>query len=451
MRRVGEWVDAMTAFIAAVVAGLTLFLPVTVIDTRNTATPYQVAGLLNSLPRNAAMAMIVTVTVAVLVGVSARPVVGWAAAALAMLVVLISHLLAPQTLTAEMLTTQNYIDAMGAAVVLGALGGVLLHRPVPGIAFAVGSVGFLAFGDVAALLRLPLDPTSLPNTPPQWLAGIAVTTALLAFGTLRNWSQTNPTKSPGIAFSLPVRPILAATLLAATMLAGTTWLSHEYEMGPTDSHAIEVVAFVAATIVSATIAALLLPGRDGAGIYLAVSFAAMVAAVNYPAQPGWGAVMLLVLTTLGIRFGSRRPSVALAVVPIAGIAVFARFAAPITSPVVSGALSVVVALAAGYCCGTARPRFASSGVLAITTLYLPTVISVMPTEIDTLNTDARVPNSAPGRAAIAITVGCAIGLTILHKIRQNGTPGTEQQPHHTESDHTESDRVGYEHDLRTDR
>ncbi|MGQ4597037.1 hypothetical protein [Nocardia sp. R6R-6] len=418
-------VDATTAFLGAVVAGITLFLPIS-ITTQKQSTPYRVSGLLNSVPRSAALAVIVAVTVAVLVNTTARPLTGWATATAGALGQLINHFAAHQNSTAEMLTTQNYIDSVFGAVLLGGLGAVVLRRPLPGAAFAVGGVGFFAFGDLAELLDIGTDPFAVLETPPRWLIGVAL--VMLVISTLHNWSRTEEPKTPRIAVALPMTPILAATVLALVVLAGTEWLGRQYSKLPGESHAIEIGVVVAATIVSATAAAMLLPGRDGAGIYLAVSLTAAVDAVGYAVRPGWSAALLIPLTAAGVVLGIRRPSAASATLLIAGIALFATVTSTTASTVGVAAISAVIALTAGYCCGTARPHYAPSGVLAISALYLPSAVSVMPDRIKGWSDGAPVHDATPGCTALAIVIGSAIGLAALQKLRPRGRPRPREQP-----------------------
>ncbi|MGK8485459.1 hypothetical protein [Nocardia asiatica] len=412
--RVGEIVDATTAFTGAAVAGVTLFLPVTV-GAHGQSTSYRIAGLLNSVPRSAALGVIVAVAVAVLVTTTTRPLTGWATATAAAAAQLINHFAGRQVSTAEMLTTQNYIDSVCAAVLLGGLGAVVLRRPLPGAAFAVGGVGFFGFGDLAELLNLNADAYAVLETPTRWMIGAAL--ALLVISTLHNWKRTEEPKTPRMAIALPVAPILAAMVLALVVLAGTEWLGRQYSKLPAESHAVEVGIVVAATIVSATAAAMLLPGRDGTGVYLAVSLTAAVDAVGYAVRPGWTSAVLIALTAAGLAIGARMPSAALAILLLAGIAVFAIVTSTSAGTVAFALISGIIALTAGYCCGTARPHYAPSGVLAITALYLPSAVSVMPDKFKDWREDVAVHDTTPGRTALAIVIGSAVGLVVLRKFR----------------------------------
>ncbi|WP_181720750.1 hypothetical protein [Nocardia gipuzkoensis] len=413
--RVGEIVDATTAFTGAAVAGVTLFLPVTV-SAESQSTSYRIAGLLNSVPRSAALGVIVAVAVAVLVSTTTRPLTGWATATAAAAAQLINHFAGRQASTAEMLTTQNYIDSVCAAVLLGGLGAVVLRRPLPGAAFAVGGVGFFGFGDLAELLNINVDAYAVLETPTRWMLGAAL--ALLMISTLHNWKRTEEEpKTPRMAIALPVTPILAAMVLALVVLAGTEWLGRQYSKLPAESHVVEIAIVVAATIVSATAAAMLLPGRDGTGVYLAVSLTAAVDAVGYAVRPGWTSAVLIALTAAGLAIGARMPSAALAILLLAGITVFAIVTSTSAGTVAFAVISGVIALTAGYCCGTARPHYAPSGVLAIAALYLPSAVSVMPDKFKDWREDVAVHDATPGRTALAIVIGSAIGLVVLRKFR----------------------------------
>ncbi|MFR9750662.1 hypothetical protein ACL02S_06455 [Nocardia sp. 004] len=422
MRRVGEVVDAATVCTAAAVAGVTLFLPDT-IDSYGEATPYQIASLLDSAPRSAALAVVIAVTTAVLVTMTARPLAGWIAAMLAMLVELLNDFAGGRAPTAEMLTTQNYIDSMCAGVVLGGLGAAVLRRPLAGAALAVGSIGFFSFGDLAEFLGIERNPYAMLQTPPHWMLEIALT--LLVISVFRNWAHTREPKEPQLSITLPVAPIIAAMVLASAVLAGTAWLSRQYDKLPAASHTIEIGVVVAATLVSATAAAMLLPGRDGTGVYLAVSFTPAVGAMGYAVQSGWGAVVLLTLTAIGVAIGSRLSSAALAILLIIILAIVAMLTPAVTEPVAFAAVSAFIAITAGYCCGTARPRYAPSGVLAITALYLPTVVSAIPNMHSDWRHDAQIHETLPGRAALAIAIGSAVGLAALHKLRPRNTAPPE--------------------------
>ncbi|WP_280496811.1 hypothetical protein [Nocardia asiatica] len=423
MSKTGEVFDAATAFVAAAVAGVTLFLPVAV-RARPAATSYQLTGLLNNVPRSAALAVIVAVIVAVGITTTSRPVFGWAAAAAGSVAQLINHLAAPQVPSADLLTTQNYLDALCGAVVLGALGAVVLPRPLPAAGFALGGISFFAFGGLAQTLGLDPNLHAVSETPPRWL--ISATAALLIIATLRNRASAGEPETR-MDSELPLAPIFAAMALAVVVLSATEWLGRQFSNAPGDSHVVHIGIVVAATIISATIAAVLLPGRDGVGVYLAVSLTAAADAIGYAPRPGWVVALLIALAGVGIAVGNRAPSPAIAITLITGIAIFAIASSTSASRVGFVAISIVIALTAGYCCGVARPHETSSGVLAIAALYLPTVVSVSPYAVRNWHGDEPPPSASAALAAFALTIGSALGLAALYRFRLSGTPHLGEQ------------------------
>ncbi|WP_406267276.1 hypothetical protein OH799_22015 [Nocardia sp. NBC_00881] len=422
MRRIGETIDATTAFIGAAVAGITLFLPVA-FTAPTPMTDQRISGLMNSGARGAALAVIIAVTVSVLITTTTRPVNGWATALAGAAGQLINHFAGRHASSADVLTTENYIDSVCGAVLLGALGAVVLRRPLPAAAFAVGSVAFFVFDDLAELLDTDADPSAVLETPPRWLIGVTV--ALLLLSTLRNWSQLEEQKTPRMAIALPVTPILAGMVLAPVVLAGTEWLGRQFSKMPDEGHPVEIGITVAAILVAATAAAMLLPGRDGIAVYLAVSLITAVDAVGYAVRPGWVVCVLIALTALGVAVGARLPSTAIAILLVAGISVFALVTSTEANRVGSATISAVIALTAGYCCGTARPHYGPSGVLAIAVLYLPSVTSVLPNKVED---HVPVQDATPGWAALAIVIGCAVGLATLLRLRPRTKKLEKRQP-----------------------
>ncbi|MFI9415193.1 hypothetical protein [Nocardia gamkensis] len=427
MSRSGEAIDACTAFVGAAVAGVTLFLPVAV-RARPSATSYQVTGLLHNVPRGAALGVIVAVMVAVVITTTSRPLIGWSTAAVGSVAQLINHLAAPEVPSADLLTTQNYLDAVCAAVVLGALGAVVLHRSLPAAGFALGGIGFFAFGGQAQVLGTDPSLRAMSETPSRWL--ICAAAALLIISTLRNRSATVEVEPSPTEGEVPLKPIFAAIVLAVFVLAATEWLGRRFSNTPGDSHLFDVGVVVLVTIVGVTAAAILLPGRDGAAAYLAVSLSAAADAVGYGPRPGWAVVVLLGLAAVGTAVGDRLPSITVAIALIAGIAGVA--VADFTFASVGGlgfaALSVAIALTAGYCCGTARPHEAPSGVLAIAALFLPTVVSVAPYKVRNWYGEDPTHSATPDTAALVIALSSAVGLFALYRFRSREAPPLHAQP-----------------------
>ncbi|WP_406233992.1 hypothetical protein [Nocardia sp. NBC_01009] len=419
MRRIGNAVDTTTAFLGAAVAGVSLLLPITFTWTGQ-STQYRLTSLINSVPRGAAIGVIVAVAVAVLVTTFTRPVAAWATALGGALGMFVNHFAGRHVSSPDMLTTQNYLDSVCAGILLGALGAAVLRRPGPAIGFALGGAGSFVAGNLADLLNITAqDPLEVLETPPRWLIAAAV--GLLLLSTYHNRSRPMAERSPRLAVELPVTPILAAMVLALVVLMVTEWLNRQYQDAPNVSHAVDIGLAVTATALAAMAAAMLLPGRDGVGVYLAVSLVPVFTALGYAARPGWGVLALLVITAVGLFIGTRLPSAFIAITMIAGLAVFAIYNGSSDINVVDAAGSAGLALTTGYCCGTARPRYAPSGVLAIAALYLPSIITAVE-----LRPDGATKASTPGGTALAIVACSAVGIAVLYFFRPRGRPQSDK-------------------------
>ncbi|MGY4100146.1 hypothetical protein ACW2Q0_11430 [Nocardia sp. R16R-3T] len=434
MRKIGDAIDTIAAFFGAVVAGVALFLPLTFSWTA-VSSPYRLAGLNNSIPRGAAIGVIVAVAVSVLVITFRTPLLAWSAALFGAVAMDINHFAGRHVSSADMLTTQNYLDSILAGVLLGALGAAVVRRPGPAAGFAIGAAGFFVFGDFAQLLQIADDnPYAVLETPPRWLVSVAV--GLLIVSALRNRSEPKQSRPPRIAVELPVTPILAAMVLALVILAITEWLSRQYQHAPEVSHAVEIGMAVTATVIAATAAAMLLPGRDGTGVYLAVGLVAVTEAIGGEPRPGWSIVVLLAVTAVGLLIGIRLPSTFIAILLIVGLAVFALVKSPHDHRYVTAAGSVTLALTVGYCCGTARPRYAPSGVLAVSALYLPSIITALPHDTAEWPLNGAADHQVlAGRTALAIACGAALGLAVLRRLR----PRSRRKPGQSVDDESLAD------------
>ncbi|MGV9612662.1 hypothetical protein [Nocardia xishanensis] len=418
MRRwIGDGVDVVTAFIGAAVAGIALFLPITFSWTAQ-STPYRIASLINSVPRGAAIGMVVAVTVAVLIATFAKPLAGWIVAFGAAFGLLVNHFAGRNVSSTDLLTTQNYIDSVCGGILLGALGIAALRKPAPAIGYVLGTATFFVFGDLADWLDLPAqDPLTVLETPPRWMIGISV--ALLFVAIARHRPRIGRQPESTVPIDLPITPILAATVLGLIVLAATEWLAGQYNnvSAPTDNR-LEIAIAVAATIIAALIAAMLLPGRDGIGVLLAVSLVATADALGYAPRPWWSVIAVLALTGLGLFAGLRAPSPFLALLALMCVAVFAFLDAHGDDAVYYSVATALLALTAGYSCGAARPRYGPSAVLALAALYLPSINTALPVEGETWPPrDNMADATTPGRVALTIVIGCAIALFLVYRLR----------------------------------
>jgi hypothetical protein len=423
VRRIGEALDSITAFLGAAVAGVALLLPITFTWTGE-STPYRMTSLVNSVPRGAAFGVIVAVTVAVLVTTFTSPVTAWATALGGALGMFVNHIVGEHVSSPDTLTTQNYLDAVCSGVLLGALGAAVLRRPGPAIGFALGGASFFVFGDLSEWLDITdQDPSTVLETPPRSLIAVAV--LFLVVSTFRNRYRPRDARSPRMTIELPVTPILAAMVLALVILAVTEWLARQYQDAPTLGHGIDIGLAVTATVIASTAAAMLLPGRDGEGVYLAVSLVPVADAMGYAPRPGWSLLAVVAVTVAGLYIGMRLPSMSVAIMLITGLAVFTLATTNVDGDLILGIGSAALALTTGYCCGAARPRYAPSGVLAIGALFLPSIITAIPVQFDgePMRENAVSPSIA-ARTALALAICSAVGLALLHLFRQH----TRSQP-----------------------
>ncbi|MEU8900767.1 hypothetical protein [Nocardia sp. NPDC048505] len=422
MQRRSELFDAITAYLGAGVAGVTLFLPITFSWTLN-STPYRIASLVNSVPRGAAIGVIVAVAVAVLMRTFAGPAAAWWWAFAAALAQLVNHIVGQRVSAPELLTTQNYVDSVCGGVLLGALGAAALRcwqsgRQGPGFGFALGGAGTFVIGDLADVLDIRgHDPYAVLETPPRTLIAIAI--VFLFLSAMRHRTGIGRPPPPGIAVELPITPILGATVLALGILAMSEWLSRQYTDNPSEGgHGGEIGLAIAVVAVAALAAALLLPGRDGIGVLLAVPLVAAADTLGDTPRPWWLVLILLAVTAAGIVLGARGPSVAAAVLAILALAAFGMVNAGHETVWKYGIGSVALALIAGYCCGVARPHYPPSGVLAVAALFLPSLVTALPQPDRMWPGRPSIPEATtPGRVAVFLAMCCAAGLLVLHRAR----------------------------------
>ncbi|WP_067548884.1 hypothetical protein [Nocardia crassostreae] len=134
----------------------------------------------------------------------------------------------------------------------------------------------------------------------------------------------------------------------------------------------------------------------------------------------------------GLYLGRRLPAVPAALAGSAALSLFAAFTAnqahthPIVPVIGITALSILL----GYSFGAAVPKHPTSTVLAIAVLVVPCVVMALRG-----NSFGRVAYSprwyrdptdiltpAPGWTALMITLGCAAGIALLHRIRRKPRP-----------------------------
>ncbi len=393
---------------------MALFLPFTFATATALGSPYRVTSLVNSVPRAAALGLIVAVVVAVLVRPLNRPGLVWLSAACAATILAINYFVGRTISDADVLTTQNYIDALSGGALFGALAVCSLRRRWPAVGFGVGTVVVFVYGElISAFSSNTLNAQKSVSTP-AWLVLAAV--VLLAVSTVRHRHGVMLPALPRIAADLPITPIIAATVLALSVLLASEWLAHEFDGRVGNSWQIGIAVTV--TVIAAFVAALLLPARDGTWALVAVSLSAAADTMADSQHMGPHLIVVLILGTVGVLIGLRWSSAWLVLAGAAMLCGYAALEERLPWALAWGVGLALLAFVTGYAFGSVRVGYLPSAVLGLGALYLPTVMWVIPTKARNWPIGGTpVDGSIPGRAALAITAGAAAALWLLLRIR----------------------------------
>ncbi|UGT58162.1 hypothetical protein [Nocardia asteroides] len=424
MPRIGDdLLDAVAAFAGAASAGIALFLPFTFGARSEVHSAFHVTSLLNSVPRAAALGLIVAMVVAVLARPITRPGLIWLTAAGGAAALALNYFIGTMMRSADVLTSQNYLDSLCGGVLFGALGIVALRRRWSAVGFMLGTVLVFVYGEVVGVFS-STDSSLEASYTPAWLVGTAV--VLLAVNALRHRHGIMLPAVPRLAADLPISPIVAATVLSVSVLLATEWLAREWD--GRNGSTWQIAVAVAVTVIAAFVAATLLPGRDGGWLLVAVGVAAAGDALGDAARLGWYLLLVLGLGAVTILGGLRRSSPLLAMLAVGALCVFAALAPRLPWSLAWPIGAVALACLAGYTAGSIRYEYLPSAVLALGALYLPSILWSIPTrhrDWPTAGTPAA--ESLPGRAGLAVTLGVALALALLYLIRpQRRATATEQ-------------------------
>lgn len=425
MPKVGDGVDAVTAFAGAAVAGMALFVPFTSRTSTAIDTPYQVASMANSVPRAAALGLIVAVVVAVLIRPANRPGLVWLIATCCAAALGINYFVGHTMTSAEILTTQNYVNALVGGVIFGALCLCSLQLRWAALGFALGSVTVFVYGEVIALVTSNmLSTTDRGVHSPSGLIIVAV--VLLAVNTLRHRRSIRSPIVPPLTADVPIGPIVSATVLALSVLLATERLQHAFDGQRATAWYIALA--VAITIGAAFVAALLLPGRDGTAVLLSVSLAAAGDSLFDAERIGWTLALILVAGTAGILTGRRWATPWAVLLGAVALAAFTTFAERLPWSFAWTVGAVALAGVVGYAFGSIRISYGPSAVLGLGALYLPSILWSIPTRLRNWQSGPDpMAEAAAGRTALAITIGAAAALALLYRIR-SGTPAPTVKP-----------------------
>ncbi|MFD6104282.1 hypothetical protein ACFWFQ_16615 [Nocardia salmonicida] len=423
--KIGDGLDAVTAFAGAAAAGMSLFLPFSFAEDSAIDSPYRVTSLINSVPRAAALGLIVAVVVAVLSRPITRPGLIWLTATGGAAALAINYFIGRAMTSADVLTTQNYIDSLCGGVLFGALCTCAWRMRWSAVGFGLGVLVVFVYGQVVAVFTSNTTATADKAVhTPYWLISAAV--VLLAVNTARHRHGMMLPAMPRMAADLPITPIIATTVLSLSLLIATDWLGREFDERQGDSWRIAIAVIV--TLVAAFAAAALLPGRDGTGVLVAVSVAAAADSLGDAPSLGWHLLLVLVVGIGAILAGLRWPTPWGALLGAAAICSFAAVADYLPWAFVWTAGVVLLTCVGGFAIGSLRVSYLPSAMLGLGALYLPSILWAIPTGRRHWPTSAvEVSERVPGQIALAITVGAAVGLAVLYQMRP-ATPPRVSRP-----------------------
>ncbi|MFE6862504.1 hypothetical protein [Nocardia sp. NPDC057668] len=421
LRRFAGLAEVASAFLGAIVAGLLLMAPLD-LAWSDDGGPLELDMLVLNMPRAAAAGAIFAVVAAALAVALGRR-AAWLMSLGSATILLADHLWNLNSSFTGTLITVNYIDSIFGGLLLGTLGVAVCGRRITSTAFLVGALGAILFGDLTSLPESGGEPTFTEwlsvGTPPVWLLLIAVV-ALAAGVSVQRPADDAETETA----DLPIAPILAALVLVMATALSTEW----FVRGP--GTVPNIVLAAAVTLVAALLAALLLPGRDGRYVLLAVAVTNSGSAIFTVPRPDWSALMQIGGVLLGFYLGRRGFSPWPA---FAGTGLLALFAALTADHAHSDAVIPIVGITAlgllmGYAFAGPAPVAPTSMVVALSALVVPClVIALRGSSFGRIAYSPRwyrdptgAVSATPGWTALAISLGCAAGLLLLYRLRPAG-------------------------------
>ncbi|MFD4461631.1 hypothetical protein [Nocardia sp. NPDC058480] len=412
--------ETVTIFVATSVAALAIMLP---ISFASLAASLHVDLLVFNVPRAmTGAAFMAVITAAVTVAIGSVRTARWTAL-LALVGILANHLaFIPDSTDGHLdslsLPTLNFIDALLAGIVVGALAVAVWNERLLRTVYLFGALGGTILGD---LTQSPTDPNSdgfsgaLGGALPLWFIGATV--LALAYFAL---TTAVPPRST-IETAIPLAPVFAAVVaFTTTILTALAVASHK-----TSAPYLIVASIVA--IAAAIAAALILPGRDGILVLLMSSFSVAGSLVITLPRSGWIDLATLAATAAGLLIGMRTPRPVVAAASVLALACFVLavdvFAPHATLAAALGCLAL--GAVAGYCLGTSVPQSPTSGTVGLATLFVPSIgvalsdssfghLAYSSSWYRTADVDRGV---GPGLVAIVVALGCTIAVATLMRLR----------------------------------
>ncbi|MCX4095925.1 hypothetical protein [Nocardia sp. alder85J] len=428
MRAVRDVVDTVTVWSAAVVAGLTLTIPLK--SAWMADRPLQVDLMIFDVPRATAagsFAAVIAVAVTVTLGHPA----GRIGALIATVVLLVDRLLLHGAGT-ESLTTLNYLDSIFGGVLLGAIGAVGWRRYRTAAAYLFGGLLGAELGDLAEspIDRSGMSPTELVMLQAPSVLAVAAVGALLVAAIVTHRHDVDSVNSPlGL---IPSGPLLAAVIVIPGVLLTSEWLVRSGDRSPV------VVAATGLVVLAAVAAALVLPGREGIPLLLAVAFSAAGSALVLVPRPDWALPVPIGCLALGLYAGHRRPSPGWAAIALVALGLAGSVGAVIeprsfVMPLLGCAAAT---FAVGYAFASAAPVYPTSIVVALAVLVVPSAGMAMRGRYFGrlayspywYRSSGVAQHWTAGVVAAAVAAGCGLGVVLVDRRRAARSAGHRAAP-----------------------
>ncbi|MFF0609017.1 hypothetical protein ACFYUD_10145 [Nocardia tengchongensis] len=421
--------ETLTALVAALVAGLALALPINFGWTSQTSA-LELNLLAYSLPRAIAAGVLIAMIVAVFITTLGNPSAAWSTTVGGLVVLVANHVFGHTHDPNASLSTMNFIDSLSGGVILGALGAAVLHHRLPAFAWTLGILISLLLGSVNPVPRvgggINTDVSATwhsTDLPPIWMLLLAF--ALAVASLLIN--RKGPV-SQRLSIELPLAPILAGVLMVLITLFSAEWLAR---------HGGTVAGIVLAVLTSvgtALIASMLLPGRDGEIVLVAVGMGAVGAATIAAELPAWSIPLLVAVSAFGMWAGSQ----VAAPMPVLWLAMAVGVSTALTSDSTKAWLIVgsaaVVSWLLGFGLLATRPRYVPSRVLGTVVLFVPSAVLgmrdfvargdyAMQSSGNALMCTVSSGNtSTPGWTSVIVAGGCLAAMFLLRRLRPLPVP-----------------------------
>ena len=411
-------VETSAACVSAAIAGLAMMMPISQ-SWLSPGSALQVDLLIFNMPlalTAGALIAVIAVSVSAAIG-SSR--LAWCAVFCATSAMLVNHTLLVK-LETRTLSTLNYVDSMLAGVILGCLAAAVWHRRAPAGGYLFGALASILFADLTQAPDFASTVAGegiMRGAPPVWMIVVAL---VLMLGTALLFRQEQRPE-PDDSAVVPLKPVVSAVVIVSATLGTSVWMARGGAL-------VSILVGGALLLLATAVAALLLPGRDGMLVVVMVAFASAGSALLTVPRPAWSTVLVVAAAGAGLYAGWR---IRLPLQAVAG-SVALSIAAAVSSSLVDVPTAAVtvpsciaLAVVAGYALGCAIGPRATSAVVGIVILFVPSAgVALQGRDLGRIeyshtwfrSAEAAV-TAVPGLVAAGIGIGCAAIALLIGRLR----------------------------------